>query len=112
MEFTEFMVKINLKNQDYEAKARSQILQGHKDDQKDNLLMELRLKSLEEVINFKDSSLDLLKLTLEAKEKEISQLKENNNTLMTVVKNNAPEISSGDRQECLTKLNEIQTEIN
>ena len=112
MEMIVYMVRINVRNQDSEAKARTTILQGHKDDQRDNRLMELKINSLNEIVNFKDASIDLLKSTVEARDLQIAELKEVNKTMLTLVRNHAPEVSSDDRKECLTKLQNIQIEIS
>jgi hypothetical protein len=53
-----------------EDKARQDILQSHKNDQRENRLLQLKIDSLNEVIMFKDINLDIAKIKIEAAERE------------------------------------------
>lgn len=111
MEIIETFVKLFRQLEEMEAKARDAIMQGHKEDNKENTLLKLQIASLKEMLDFKDTQIQLLQASIEAKDKEIKDLNEAKSTLQTIARKASPENEDLERIECLARLGSIQTEI-
>ena len=104
-------VKIINQVQLLEDKARQDILQSHKDDQRENRLLQLKIDSLNEVIMFKDINLDIAKSKIEAAEREIKDLQDSKLTLTQMLKNIQGEVGQAEKNATLVRLEDLQTKV-
>lgn len=105
------MIKIIRQQEELEAKARENIMHGHKADNKENTLLKLQVASLQEMLSFKETQIDLLQANVQDKEREITDLKEAKNTIQAILRHASPENEASERLECLSRLTSIQTDI-
>lgn len=107
-----FLVRMSMKTLKKETKARDDILEVQKDEQKQSRLFELKVRSLEEIISFKDTMIDMLQSKVESKEREIKSMVENQETLKLFLKNTTSADTQKDRNESMKRLERIQLELS
>lgn len=111
MEIIAAMVGLIRQQEAVEAKARESIMQGHKEDNKENTLLKLKIASLQELLDFKEANIQLLQSSVEAKQREIADLKESKTMLQSLVRQPTFDKEFSERTECLQRLGSIQGEI-
>ena len=104
MDLTTYMVKLLKQQEEQEVKARDDMLNDYKEHQKENILLRLQVNSLNEIIGFKETNIQILQTKVEDKDKEIADLKEAKRNLNLIVRGNSVENQSTERTECLQSL--------
>lgn len=105
------MVKIVKQQAEIEYQARNAIMQSHKDDSKENTMLKLQVAALKEMIEFKETNIQMLQSTVDAKELEIKELKESKMTMTLMTQQANADNDKIERQDCLIRLQTIQDEI-
>ena len=106
------MVSVATQMQIVEEDTRAQILENHKEDQREKRLLELRIESLNNVILFKNASLEINDSKLESIEQQMRDLKETKSSLSIMLGTNVGgEVAQIERSANLARLENLQSEI-
>src|SRR3990167_10255949 len=97
--------------QDAEKDSRQKILDIQIEEQKQVRSMELKVKSLETMIGYRDSEIDRLKTSIQVKQSEIEGLYESKKIFQQIIRHNDVDEAAKERMESLEKLSALQERI-